>query len=128
MNKQAAPILVSVLLALGTAGVSYAADVSASVTDEPQSSSPIEIREGANVALGSGIPARRLASPTLTIGENYTVNVLTEQEVRFQHDERTHMSAHPVLAINSGVTWSLRAMATRSISPVMRLKQNSREE
>jgi hypothetical protein len=129
MNKQAAPILVSVLLAVGTVGVSYAAAVSASVADEPQGSSPIEIREAANVALGSGIPARRMASQMLTIdGENDTVKVLTEQEVRFQHDERTHMNAHPVLAIKSGATWSLRAMVTRSISPVMRLKRNSREE
>ena len=129
MNKQAAPILVSVLLAMGTAGVSYAVDGSASVADEPQSSSPIEIREGANVALGSGIPARRMASQMLLIdGESYRVKVLREQEVRFQHDERTHMNAHPVLAIQSGATWSLRAMPTRSISPVMRLKRNSREE
>jgi hypothetical protein len=128
MNKQAVPILVSVLLAVSTAGVSYAAAVIASVADETQGSSPIEIREGANVALWSGIPARRMAGQMFTIGENYTLNVLTDQEVRFQHDERTDMNAHPVLAIKSGATWSPRAMPTRSISPVMRLKRNSREE
>ena len=128
MNKQAAPILVFVLLAVSTAGVSYAAVVSASVADEPQGSSPIEM-SGANVSLRSGIPARRMASQMLPIdGENYRVKVLREQEVRFQHDERTHMNAHPVLAIQSGATWSLRAMPSRSISPVMRLKRNSREE
>jgi hypothetical protein len=128
MNKQAAPILVSVLLAVGTAGVSYAANVSASVA-EPQGSSPIEIREAANVALMSAIAVPPMVRQMLTIdGENYTVRVRGEQEVLFQHDERTHMNTYPVLAIKSGATWSLRALPTRSISPVMRLKRNSREE
>ena len=129
MNNQAAVRLISILFAVGTAGVSYAAEASATDAGEPQSSSPYQMREGANVALlGNGTPSDLLRSQLLRIdGDIDAVEDLTEQEARFQHND-TLMNTHPVLAIRSATTDSLRTMPSRSISPVLRLKRNSREE
>jgi hypothetical protein len=129
MKKHTVPILISLLVALGVTGLSYAADVSTSGAGTPQASGPIDIREPANVTLQSGMSPRRGVSQMVTIGgEQYTAKVPTEQEVRVQRDEQTHMNANPVLAIKSDVTWSFRAGPARSIPPVMRLQRNSREE
>jgi hypothetical protein len=130
MSNQAAAVLISILFAVGTAGISYAADARATDTGELQGSDAHHMREGANVALfGSGIPPGFLRNQLLLIdGENDETKDLTEQEVRFQHNEQTLMNTHPVLAIRSATTGSVMTIPARSISPVLRLKRNSREE
>ena len=130
MNDQVAAVLISILFAVGTVGVSYAADSSRTDAGELQSSNPHQMKEGADVALvTSTIPAGLLRNQLLMIdGDIDEAKDLTEQDVRFQHNERNLMNTHPVLAIRSATTGSLSAISTRSISPVLRLKRNSREE
>ena len=123
MNKAAA-VLISILFAVGTAGILYAADAGG-----PQASKSHQ-RERANVALvGITAPTGPLRGHVLAIdGDNDEVKDLTGQEVRFQHIERTLLETHPVLAITSASAGSPGTISARSISPVLRLKRNSLEE
>ena len=92
MNKQVGAIVVSILFAVGTAAVSYAAD-----TSEPlQGSTPPEVKEGANAAPEGGTPRSMLTGELLKIdGTDYVVKDQSGKEVRFQIDERTLMNANP---------------------------------
>jgi len=129
MNNQDAVVVISIFFAVGTAGVSYAADSSTGGAAEPQGSNPHQIREGANVVLVTGtIPASLLRNQLMIDGDIEEAKDLTEQEVQFQHKELALLNSHPVLAVRSAITDSLGAISNRSISPVLRLKRNSREE
>ena len=102
MKKQAA-IVVSILFAVGTAAVSYAADTTkptkssdaAEAAKPMKPSDPLKVKEGTNNAPEGGIPAEVVTGKLLKIdGKNYVVKDQSGKEVHFQTDERTMVDAN----------------------------------
>lgn len=109
MNKQTGAIVVSILFAVGTAAVSYAADTTKPVTGQPLNT---EEQKGAKspaapdkaapavvtppAAPAAGVPLSVVTGELIKIdGKNYVVKDQSGKEVTFQLDERTRMNAQP---------------------------------
>ena len=94
MTKQTGAIVVAMLLAVGTAGVSYAADASA-----PQGPFFKKGLEGANaIPAGALLPKMVTGELQKVEGNYYTVKDQSGKVVNFQIDDaRTMMHTHPVV-------------------------------
>ena len=93
MTKQTGAIVVAILLAVGTAGVSYAADA------VPQGPHFKKGLEGANaIPAGALLPKMVTGELQKVEGNYYTVKDKSGKVVNFQIDEsRTMMHTHPIV-------------------------------
>jgi hypothetical protein len=116
MDKQAGAIVVSILFAVGIAGVSYAASAT-----EPQGSYFKKRLEGANnIPTGALLPRLVTGELQKIEGDYYTVKDLSGKVVNFQIDQsRTMMHTHPIVGDKimaevepQGYTFSINAVSS----------------
>jgi hypothetical protein len=105
MNKQTGAIVLSIVFAVGTAAVSYAAEtthqVKGSDVVSPEASKPMkpsssmDVIEGTNGYPADGIPPEVVVGKLLKIEKKtYFVKDWTGKEVHFQIDGRTFIDAN----------------------------------